>query len=188
MTRVIRLWGCLLFGSVGLFMSGCTTVHPWERAALADYTMRPDRDPLALAQPVGDESTPEPRRFGLARVVAQMDGGSLDMAAERRLDVDSTNLEPRAGRLAVRNPAELTSAAQGPQIVVSPRQVEEQVANGGNAEPRPDPPKCRRAGEAALADLRGDADRCTRSRNLGRTHLRCGTPGPPRRHCPTPPR
>jgi len=49
MTRVIRLWGCLLFGSVGLFMSGCTTVHPWERAALADYTMRPDRDPLATA-------------------------------------------------------------------------------------------------------------------------------------------
>ena len=27
-------------------LSGCTTVHPWERATLADYTMRPDRDPL----------------------------------------------------------------------------------------------------------------------------------------------
>jgi len=35
----------LLAGLAALF-SGCTTVHPWERATLADYTMRPDRDPL----------------------------------------------------------------------------------------------------------------------------------------------
>ena len=28
------------------FLGGCTTVQPWERAALADYKMRPDRDPL----------------------------------------------------------------------------------------------------------------------------------------------
>ncbi|MFA5057310.1 MAG: DUF4266 domain-containing protein [Opitutaceae bacterium] len=35
-------------------LSGCTNpqlvrVQPWERATLADYTMRPDRDPLASA-------------------------------------------------------------------------------------------------------------------------------------------
>ena len=35
----------LLAGLAALF-AGCTTVHPWERATLADYTMRPDRDPL----------------------------------------------------------------------------------------------------------------------------------------------
>ncbi|MFO1460205.1 MAG: DUF4266 domain-containing protein [Verrucomicrobiota bacterium] len=29
--------------------TGCTTVKPWERGTLADRTMRPDRDPLALA-------------------------------------------------------------------------------------------------------------------------------------------
>jgi hypothetical protein len=31
--------------------TGCSTVNvqPWERATLADYTMRPDRDPLATA-------------------------------------------------------------------------------------------------------------------------------------------
>lgn len=31
--------------------SGCTTVRvqPWERATLTDYSMRPDRDPLAVA-------------------------------------------------------------------------------------------------------------------------------------------
>jgi hypothetical protein len=26
--------------------AGCRTVQPWERGALSDYTMRPDRDPL----------------------------------------------------------------------------------------------------------------------------------------------
>ena len=35
-------------------LSGCssaklTRVHPWERATLADYTMRSDRDPLHTA-------------------------------------------------------------------------------------------------------------------------------------------
>ncbi len=30
-----------------LLSSGCSTVKPWERGTLADYTMRPDRDPLA---------------------------------------------------------------------------------------------------------------------------------------------
>ncbi len=36
------------------FAGGCssarlTRVQPWERADLADYTMRPDRDPLQAA-------------------------------------------------------------------------------------------------------------------------------------------
>ncbi len=44
MSRAARL-GLLLAGLTAL-LSGCTTVHPWERATLADYTMRPDRDPL----------------------------------------------------------------------------------------------------------------------------------------------
>ena len=29
--------------------SGCAHVKPWERSALADYTMRGDRDPLSVA-------------------------------------------------------------------------------------------------------------------------------------------
>ena len=28
--------------------TGCTNVKPWERGTLAEYTMRPDRDPLTL--------------------------------------------------------------------------------------------------------------------------------------------
>jgi len=42
----------LLLGAV--VFSGCAgtnlvRVKPWERATLTDYTMRPDRDPLATA-------------------------------------------------------------------------------------------------------------------------------------------
>jgi hypothetical protein len=39
----------------GLFFTGCAhtdelaRVKPWQRATLADYTMRPDRDPLNTA-------------------------------------------------------------------------------------------------------------------------------------------
>ena len=38
----------LLLGCCSMLFSGCATtkVQPWERATLADYTMRPDRDPL----------------------------------------------------------------------------------------------------------------------------------------------
>jgi len=39
----------LLGGLVAAVSSGCATVkvQPWERAAFTDYSMRPDRDPLA---------------------------------------------------------------------------------------------------------------------------------------------
>lgn len=45
------LLSCSLLAVV--LLSGCASadlvrVKPWERAALADYTMRPDRDPLHL--------------------------------------------------------------------------------------------------------------------------------------------
>lgn len=41
----------LIFAGIGsLILTGCANVKPWERAALADYTMRPDRDPVRTAQ------------------------------------------------------------------------------------------------------------------------------------------
>ena len=45
----------LLVAALGLVaLAGCSSpqlasVHPWEKAAFTDYTMRPDRDPLATA-------------------------------------------------------------------------------------------------------------------------------------------
>lgn len=38
----LRFWSLALLLGIG----GCTSVKPWERATLSDYTMRPDRDPL----------------------------------------------------------------------------------------------------------------------------------------------
>lgn len=39
----------LLIATFGLLLlSGCTTVQPWERGYLADYTMRADRDVLHI--------------------------------------------------------------------------------------------------------------------------------------------
>lgn len=42
------------FLALAMLAGGCSNpalarVQPWERAALADYSMRPDRDPLATA-------------------------------------------------------------------------------------------------------------------------------------------
>jgi hypothetical protein len=49
--RGLALLGLFLAATV---FSGCastdlTRVKPWQRAVLADYTMRPDRDPLNTA-------------------------------------------------------------------------------------------------------------------------------------------
>jgi hypothetical protein len=36
----------LLFVTIALPFTSCAQVKPWERGHLADYLMRPDRDPL----------------------------------------------------------------------------------------------------------------------------------------------
>jgi hypothetical protein len=51
-TKALRSIVLLLPGLIlAAATSGCSTVkvQPWERAALADPVMRPDRDPLATA-------------------------------------------------------------------------------------------------------------------------------------------
>lgn len=42
---LVMFAGALLIATLG----GCTAVQPWERATLAEYAMRSDRDPLATA-------------------------------------------------------------------------------------------------------------------------------------------
>lgn len=37
----------LLMVALSALASGCAVVQPWQRGELADYTMRPDRDPLS---------------------------------------------------------------------------------------------------------------------------------------------
>ena len=43
----LLLW--LSLSIVVLLASGCANVKPWDRDALANYTMRPERDPVTGA-------------------------------------------------------------------------------------------------------------------------------------------
>lgn len=43
MLRILSIAGIMI---ASFFLSACTMVEPWQRGHLADYTMRPDRDPL----------------------------------------------------------------------------------------------------------------------------------------------
>lgn len=45
--KPLLIW--IALGGAMLLASGCANVPLWERDALADYTMRPDRDPLTLS-------------------------------------------------------------------------------------------------------------------------------------------
>jgi hypothetical protein len=49
MKVIPRLSLFLLLVAAGSLWSGCANVQPWERATMADYTMRPDRDSLMTA-------------------------------------------------------------------------------------------------------------------------------------------
>jgi hypothetical protein len=42
--RMLMAFAALASG----LLVGCKTVQPWERGTMADYTMRPDRDPLSI--------------------------------------------------------------------------------------------------------------------------------------------
>ena len=46
MKRKLCLWAVL--AGLVVLVPGCVNVKPWERDALADYTMRPDRDPVTV--------------------------------------------------------------------------------------------------------------------------------------------
>jgi len=39
----------ILLLAICLLLCQCTDVLPWQRGKLADYTMRPDRDPLGVS-------------------------------------------------------------------------------------------------------------------------------------------
>ncbi len=47
MTRIRRSVCTVLLGAATLTLSGCAGAKPWQRGKLAEYGMRPDRDPLA---------------------------------------------------------------------------------------------------------------------------------------------
>jgi hypothetical protein len=45
-----RLFHFFAWCAMGASLAGCTTVKPWQRGTLSDYTMRGDRDPIGESQ------------------------------------------------------------------------------------------------------------------------------------------
>lgn len=45
--RAVAKIGFGLIGAIALLVAGCATVEPYQKGALADYTMRSDRDELS---------------------------------------------------------------------------------------------------------------------------------------------
>ena len=86
-------------------------------------------DLLALSQPPLDEPPPEPGGLDLTGLVAEARDRPLDAPSPRRLDVDV--LDAGTGRYdrPLFHPDEVAQLRQLAQIVIPPRQVEEQVTD-----------------------------------------------------------
>jgi hypothetical protein len=67
---LVALAALLAALSAGCTSAELTRVKPWERASLADYTMRPDRDPLHTAMAEHVYFSRRPRRVDVESVAA----------------------------------------------------------------------------------------------------------------------
>ena len=143
-----------------------------------------------------DESPAEPGRVDAPGVVLEACDRALGPAAEAGLDADVADARLGGDDRAVGRPAELGHLSHLAQVVVAPRQVEEQVADRVEVELDPGPPQ-RRAGGQPGPGKRGrqELDRIGRDRRdarclghpirrrsgTGRTAVRRGGPRPRRR-------
>jgi len=101
-----------------------------ERQAPAELPQLPaDDHRVAGPQPPFDVPAPEPGGIGRAGVVLKDGDGPLDTAAERGLDPQVGDANPRRYNRAVGCPDEVAQAAHLTKVVVSTRQVEQQVPN-----------------------------------------------------------
>ena len=105
------------------------------------HDLRADR------QPALDEAAAEPGRLDAPGLVLEPGDRALGAPPEARLDADVA--DARLGRhdRAVRLPDEVAQVAHLAQVVVAPRQVEQQVADGVEVELDPGPPERRAGGQ-----------------------------------------
>ncbi len=111
----------------------------------------PRHDDLAAdVQPPLDEAPTEPRRIDTAGVILEPRDRALDPTPETGLDPHVP--DGRLGRhdRAVLFDVQIAQLAHLAQIVVSPGQVEEEIADGVEAETDPGAPKLGRGGQARL--------------------------------------
>ena len=108
-----------------------------------------DHERVAGRDPPLDEAPAEPDRLGLAGLVADDRDRPLDPPPVGLLDPDRADDDPGADLLAVGPAHELGDRLHLAPVVVAPRQVEQEVADRRDPEPRPGPPDRGRAGQAA---------------------------------------
>ena len=98
-------------------------------------------------QPALDEAAAEPGRVDAAGVVLEPGDRALGAPPEARLDPDVA--DARLGRhdRAVPLPDEVAQPAHLAQVVVPPRQMEQEVADGVEVELDPGPPQRRAGGQ-----------------------------------------
>jgi hypothetical protein len=102
-----------------------------------------DHDPGAVAESAGYVSAAEPRGLDFPTVVAKVGGRPLDAPPERLLDSHADHLETGARDFAFADAVQLRRRAQFAQIVVPPGEVEQQIADGSDAQTGTHPPQNR---------------------------------------------
>ena len=126
-------------------------------------------DLAADEQPALDEPAPEPGRVDAAAVVLEPRDGPLRPAAKAGLDPDVADACLGRDDRAVRLPDQVAELAHLAQVVVPPRQVEEQVADRVEVELDPGPAQGRGGRQPGLRQRgRQQLDRIGRGRNRAR--------------------
>ena len=100
-----------------------------------------DDHPVARMQPALDVPPPEPRRLDRAGLILEDGDGPLDATPERRLDPNVRHGDPSRDDGPVLHAEQVAELAHLAQVVVPPGQVEQQVADGGEAHPPPHAPE-----------------------------------------------
>ena len=109
-------------------------------------------DLLALSQPPLDEPPPEPGGLDLTSVVAEARDGPLDAPSPCRLDVDVLDADTGRYDCPLLHPDEVAELRHLAQIVIPPRQVEEQVTDVIPAQSDPGAPQEACSGEPGLRE------------------------------------
>ena len=106
--------------------------------------------------PSFDVAPAEPDGFGRAGTVLHARHRLLEAPAERLLHTDGGHRDPGADLLPIGNLVQRGNRAHLTPVVIAPRQVEQQIADDRDPQPRTDPAQGRSATEPAGPDRRGE--------------------------------
>ena len=112
-----------------------------------------DDDAVARMEPPLDVAAPEPGRLERTGLVLEDGDRPLDATPKRWLDSDVDDADPGADDGPLLHPGEFTELPHLAEVVVASRQVEEQLADGEEAEPSAGPLDDVGRGETGARDV-----------------------------------